>query len=166
MEESKTIEILKTALLLERRGKAFYTKVADQATDPDVQQIFEIMADEEEEHIRFLSEQFIHFTQHQRFKDVKLPMDAGDTASEILSANIKNKISAASYEAAAISSAIDMETRAINVYTERAKQAADPDEKKFYQWLADWEKGHHQILFELDSELKERVWFDNHFWPS
>lgn len=166
MEESKAIEILKTALLLERRGKAFYTKVADQATDPDVQQIFEIMADEEEEHIKTLSEQFVHYTQHHRFKEVKLPKGSGDTASEILSLKVKQKISAAGYEAAAISSAIDMETRAIRVYTERAKQAEDPEEKKFYQWLADWEKGHHQILFELNTELKERIWFDNHFWPS
>ena len=36
MNESKAIEILKTALLLEKRGKAFYTKVANQAADPDV----------------------------------------------------------------------------------------------------------------------------------
>ncbi|MFH2129248.1 MAG: ferritin family protein [bacterium] len=166
MEESKAIEILKTALLLERRGKAFYTKVAEQATDPDIKQVFEIMADEEEDHIQFLSEQFIHYTQHQRFKEVKLPKGTDDTASEILSKKTKGKISAAGYEAAAISSAIDMETRAIRVYTERAKQAADPDEKKFYQWLADWEKGHHEILLDLDNDLREKIWFDNHFWPS
>lgn len=166
MEESKAIEILKTALLLEQRGKAFYTKVANQATDPDVSQIFEIMAEEEDEHIRVLSEQFVHYKEHQQFKQVKQPKGKGDTASEILSNAMKAKISAAGFEAAAIASAIDMETRAISVYTERAKQATDPEEKTFYQWLADWEKGHHQILFELNDELKERIWFDNHFWPS
>lgn len=166
MNESKAIEILKTALLLEKRGKAFYTKVANQAADPDVKQIFEIMAEEEDEHIRILSEQFVHLKQHQQFKEVKLPKGSDDTASEILSGNIKDKISAASYEAAAISSAIDMENRAIEVYSERAKQAEDPEEKKLYQWLSNWEKGHHQILFELDNDLKERIWNDNHFWPS
>ena len=166
MEESKTIEILKTALLLENRGKAFYTKVANQATDPDVKQIFEIMADEEDEHIKFLSEQFSHFKEHQTFKDVKLPQGSDDTATEILSENIKKNISAAGFEAAAISSAIDMENRAIAIYSERAKQAKDLDEKNFYQWLADWERGHHQILFELDRDLKEKIWADNSFWPS
>ncbi len=166
MNESKAIEVLKTALLLEKRGNAFYTKVANQAADPDVKQIFEIMAEEEDEHIRILSEQFVHLKQHQQFKEVKLPKGSDDTASEILSGNIKDKISAASYEAAAISSAIDMENRAIEVYSERAKQAEDPEEKKLYQWLSNWEKGHHQILFELDNDLKERIWNDNHFWPS
>lgn len=166
MEESKAIEILKTALLLERRGKAFYSKVADQATDPDVKQVFEIMADEEDEHIKILSEQFAHFKQHQKFKEVKLPKGGDDTASEILSDKIKDSISAASFEAAAISSAIDMETRAIEIYSQRAKQATEAEEKSLYQWLAKWEQGHHQILFELDRELRERIWNDNHFWPS
>jgi len=166
MKENKAMEILKTAILLERRGKASYLKVADQATDPDVKQIFEIMRDEEDKHVKILSEQFTHFAQHQRFKDVKLPKGDGDTASEILSAKMKENISAASFEAAAISSAIDMETRAIEIYTERAKQATDQEEKKLYQWLASWEQGHHKILFELDRELRERIWNDNHFWPS
>jgi rubrerythrin len=166
MEESKAIEILKTALLLERRGKAFYSQVAAQAADPDVKQIFEIMADEEDEHIKFLSEQFTHYKEHQRFKEVKFPKGENDTASEILSDKMKESISAASFEAAAISSAIDMETRAIEIYSSRAKQATDPEEKDFYQWLATWEQGHHKILFELDRDLREKIWNDNHFWPS
>ena len=124
------------------------------------------MADEEDEHIRILSEQFTHYTQHKRFKEVKLSKGKGDTASEVLSGQIKDNISAASYEAAAISSAIDMENRAVEIYAERARQASDPEEKKLYQWLSTWEQGHHKILFELDRELRERIWNDNHFWPS
>ena len=62
MEESKTLEILKTAILLERRGKAFYSQVAEQTKDPDVKNIFEIMAKEEDDHIRFLTEQFENYT--------------------------------------------------------------------------------------------------------
>ena len=166
MEENKAIEILKTAVLLERRGQAFYERVAKQATDPDVKQIFEIMAEEEAEHIEVLSEQFIFYAKHDRFKVVKPAKESGDTASEILSAKIKKNISAASFEAAAISSAIDMETQAIKVYSERAKQTTDPEEKKFYQWLANWESGHHILLFELDRDLKEKIWNDSHFWPS
>jgi hypothetical protein len=34
----------------------------------------------------------------------------------------------------------------------------------FYQWLAEWERGHHQLLFQLDQELKEKIWTDNNFW--
>jgi rubrerythrin len=42
MDESKSMEILKTAILLERKGKAFYSSVADKADDPDVKQFFSI----------------------------------------------------------------------------------------------------------------------------
>lgn len=166
MDETKTMEILKTAILLERRGKAFYAKVANQSSDPDVKQVFEIMADEEEEHIRILSEQFTHYAKHQKLKDVELPKELGSIPADVLTAKVKDNISAASYEAAAISSAIDMEKRAIAVYSDRAKQTDDPQEKKLFQWLADWEQGHFDILFELDRDLKEKIWFDNHFWPS
>ena len=78
---------------------------------------------------------------------------------------LTDKISAAGFEAAAIASAIDMENRAIAAYTERAEHAEDEVERKFYQWLADWEKGHHKLLYKLDQDLKEKIWFDNNFWP-
>ena len=165
MEESKTLEILKTAILLERRGKAFYSQVAEQTKDPDVKNIFEIMAKEEDDHIRFLSEQFENYIKTKAFKTTAMPSEEDNTAEKILSENIKKNISAASFEASAIASAIDMENRAIAVYSERAESALDPEEKIFYKWLADWERGHHKLLYELDKELKEKIWNDNSFWP-
>jgi rubrerythrin len=78
---------------------------------------------------------------------------------------MKNKISAAGYEAAAISAAIDMEKKAIEVYSNQAEISTDPNEKKLYNWLADWEKGHLKILSDLDNELRDKIWYDNHFWP-
>jgi rubrerythrin len=78
---------------------------------------------------------------------------------------LKDKISAASFEASAISLAIEMENKAIAAYSERAENAEDEEEKKFYQWLADWEKSHHKLLFQIDQEIKDKIWYDNNFWP-
>jgi len=83
----------------------------------------------------------------------------------ILSPEIKNQISGAGYEAAAISASIDMENKAVEVYTEFANRSSDVSIKELFMWLADWEKGHVKILNELDNELKEKIWFDNNFWP-
>ena len=58
-----------------------------------------------------------------------------------------------------------METKSIEVYSERAQAATDPNEKELYLWLADWEKGHHKLLVNLNKELTEKVWYDNNFWP-
>jgi rubrerythrin len=86
-------------------------------------------------------------------------------SSLILSEEVKKNISSAGYEAAAIAAAIDMEKRAIEVYGNQARLTTDPAEKKLFNWLSDWEKGHLKILSDLDNELKEKIWFDNQFWP-
>lgn len=165
MNNSKTLEVLKTAILLEQKGKAFYNHVASQASDPDVRDFFERMAKEEEEHVRYLSEQFAHFIKTNEFKEVTLPADEETTADKILSESLKEKLSASSFEAAAISAAIDFENRAVAVYAERAEKALDPVEKMFYSWLTEWEKGHHELLAKIDKELRDKIWFDNNFWP-
>jgi rubrerythrin len=163
---NKTLDILKQAILLERRGKAFYSQVAKQTNNPDVQNIFEIMAKEEIMHDKFLSEQYKAYEKDGHFASIDLPKEEEDgIANLVLNDEIKKSIGAASYEAAAISAAIDMETKAIKVYAEQAEAATDPQEKELYQWLSDWEKTHHKILHELDEDLKHRIWNDNQFWP-
>lgn len=42
--------MLKDALLLERRGKAFYEKAATDARDPGVKELFSFLAEEEARH--------------------------------------------------------------------------------------------------------------------
>lgn len=166
MTSDKTIDILKQAILLEKRGKAFYLNAMENSKDPDVQRIFQIMADEEEEHVRFLAQQYRKYQSEGKFDpNVMAENDGTTVADEVLSKNIKDRISAASFEAAAIASAIDMENRAIEAYSERAKSAESADERNFYEWLAEWERGHHKILYQLDQELKEKIWHDNNFWP-
>jgi len=167
MSESKSVEILKMALLMEHRGKAFYNKVAEQTDNADVKKIFETMANEEQLHIEFLGSQFSYYQKHQKFDTnfVNAANIEESVVNQILSESIKQKISGSGFESAAISAAIDMENKAIEVYTERALNATDANEKELYQWLANWEKEHHKILAELNKELTEKVWYDNNFWP-
>jgi len=166
MEQSKALDILKTAILLERRGKAFYSNVAEKTESPAAKKIFTMMAEEEDEHIKFLSRQFANYVKNHQFakNDTEAPVDDTD-AVKILSEEMKKEISAASFEAAAICAAIDFENRAIQVYSDRATEATDPHEKEMYQMLADWEKGHHKLLHQLNEDLKQQIWNDNQFWP-
>lgn len=164
---SKSAEdILKTAILLERRGKAFYTTAARQTESEAARKIFTMMAEEEDEHIEFLSKQYVEYQKNGKFSmnDVEQPDDDTE-AVMILSEQVKKEISAAGFEAAAISAAMDFETRAIEVYQGRADEATDPNEKDMYQMLADWERTHHHLLHKLNEDLKEQVWHDNNFWP-
>jgi rubrerythrin len=161
-----SVEILKEAILLERKGKAFYSTVAKQSQSEATRKIFEMIAAEEDEHIQYLSKQFNHYSKNNEFMQSELGESPDNSAvMEILSEDIKKQVNAASYEAAAISAAMDFETRAIQVYSERAQAATDPHEKEMYEMLAEWEKGHHYWLHKINEDLKEQIWFDNNFWP-
>jgi rubrerythrin len=103
---------------------------------------------------------------NRKISEITVPEDQDETAAGyVLSESIKNRIESAGFEAAAISAAIDMESRAIRLYSESAEKADDINAKKLFHWLAEWEKGHHKLLFDLDNDLKERIWNDNRFWP-
>ncbi|MEI6884817.1 MAG: ferritin family protein [Bacteroidota bacterium] len=166
METNKAIDILKMAILMEKRGFAFYTKVAENTPDPEIKHIFLVMAEEETKHVKFLADQFMHYGAEHKFAYNNLPdLEHEAFTTLILTEELKQKISAAGFEAAAISAAIDFEKKAIEVYSNQAKVTADPNEKALYNWLADWEKGHLKILNDIDNELKEKIWNDNQFWP-
>ena len=167
MESNKVTDILKQAIIMENRGKSLYAKVAELTNSDEVRKIFDIMAKEEQLHIEFLSKQFTSYKKSGKFDKLALEEASGEDAiaNMILSEKIKKDISGAGFEAAAISAAIDMETKSIEVYSQRAREATDPNEKELYEWLADWEKGHHKMLIDLNKELTEKVWYDNNFWP-
>ncbi len=165
MEEDNVLKILKQAILLERRGKAFYKKFAEQAENSAVKEIFSMMADEEDKHIKTLAEQFKAYGQDKKFTPFTYDdNDASRVASNVLIQDIKDKISAAGFEAAAISAAIAMEERAIKLYSESAATAADPEAKALYEWLTRWEREHLNLLLDIDRDVREKIWFDNSFW--
>lgn len=165
MSEDRATEILKNAILLEKRGQAFYGKVAAQAASGPVKNFFALMADEETRHVQMLSEQFKSYRDTKKFKPERYTEPGFATASRILTEELKRQISAADFEAAAVAAAMSMEKNAIEIYNRRAGEAQDPDEKALYGWLAKWEGEHLAFLSRLDREITEQVWNDNNFWP-
>mgnify|MGYP000302500966 CR=1 FL=1 len=166
MDDDKTTDILKSAILMEKRGQAFYQKVAQQASAEAVKRFFETMAAEEENHIRILSEQFKAYQANKQFNVGQFDdQHEHGIDSQVLSKKIKSEISAADYEAAAVSAAMSMEESAIKLYSGRAAAATDPNEKALYNWLAKWETQHLNFLADIDRELKEEIWYDQNFWP-
>ena len=166
MSEDRTVEILKNAILLEKRGKAFYQKVAQQASGKAVKAFFETMADEEVKHVKILADQYKAYQENQQFNPGNYSEEHGrEMASKVITTQLKEEISAAGYEAAAISAAMSMEKNAISLYQNRADETNDPNEKALYKWLAEWEEQHLHFLSEIDNELREQIWNDNSFWP-
>ena len=166
MSEDKTTEILKNAILLKKKGNAFYSKVGEQASGTAVKSFFEMMAKEELKHIQVLSDQYRAYQQNEKFTSGDYQDTNPDSiASNVLSKELIQEISAADYEAAAITAAMSMEQNAIKLYSDRAAESKDPNEKALYEWLAKWETQHLNFLAEIDKELTEQIWYDNNFWP-
>lgn len=166
MTENNALDILKNAILLEKRGRAYYSQVADSTNNSAVKEFFQTMADEEKHHEKILAEQFRHYQQSGTFKALEYEDAAASAAdAKVLTGQLKEQIAAADFEAAAVAAAMALEKNAIELYGRRARDAADPEEKALYQWLRDWEKTHLDLLAQTERELTEGIWFDNSFWP-
>ncbi len=165
MKMSKAEETIKKAILLEHKGRAFYQSIAKTTHSAAVRDIFESMAMEEEEHIRVLSEQLKSLAQAGSFKFMELQKFDDEVSPKVLTAKIREEVSGAGYEAAAITAAMNFEKQAVEYYLGRAKATHDEEEARIFNWLSEWEKTHVDLLTEIDRELQEKVWYDQSFWP-
>jgi rubrerythrin len=168
MPSSATLEILKQAILLEKRSRAFYRHVAQQTSHRAVETFFSLMAAEEEQHIDMLSRQYKAFKNDRRLAPMDYPA-AGEPAAElshqVLTAELVDAVAAAGFEAAAIGAAMALEQKAVDLYAQRSDAAADAEEKALYHWLSRWEHTHLEFLATLDREMTQKIWHDQQFWP-
>lgn len=162
MNTSRTLHILKNAILIEQKGKSLYQTAMEKAKDETVKAFFKDLADDELEHMEILEKQFKAYAEDGKFMGSELKSSDGP---DILDDVLKEKINAAGFEATAITAAISFEEKAVRMYEQRSKEAADPEEKKMYHWLSVWEQTHLKKLTALDKALTEKIWEDNNFWP-
>jgi rubrerythrin len=165
MTGNKTLDIIKMAILLEHRGKALYESVTQETEVAAVKELFEMLATEEEKHIETLNKQFKLVSKGKDFDTDELDKVESTTAKTVLSREIVKGISAAGYEAAVISAALEFEKNAVKYYGDQEAAASSPEEKKLFNWLVKWETEHMTMLAKIDDDLKEQIWYDNSFWP-
>lgn len=165
MGQKEQIDILKGAILLEHRGRALYESVASGQAKEPVRQMFELFAREEERHIEILSRQYAKLAKGGSFALPEPETVNSEVVEKTLTDRVLKEITAAGYEAAVISAALDFEKKAVEYYSRRARVTTDEDERRLYQWLADWETTHMTLFAEMDNRLREEIWYDNQFWP-
>ncbi|MCK5738413.1 ferritin family protein [bacterium] len=165
MLETKPIEIIKGAILLERNGMSFYRSVAQQTKFPVVREVFETMAQEEQTHVSILTQQYQKIVKDGTLQEIPYTANPESISVSVLTQELANNIEQAGYEAAAISAAMGLEEKAVQYYSAHAAAAVNETEKKLYSWLANWEKTHLKFLLDIDNEIKEMFWNDSQFWP-
>ena len=166
MSVSSVLEILKNAYIMEQRGKTLYETAANHANDPEVKDFFLALADDEKVHMEILEHQFNAVHRSGGFEIQNYQTDEKESPGlDILDDTLIQKINAAGFEATAVTAAVSFEEKAVGVYAKRAKEAADPEERRVYDWLSSWENIHLKKLTALQEALTKKIWDDNSFWP-
>ncbi len=164
--EFKSVQdVLKRAILLEMNGKEFFNMAAKTATSAVARELFEHMEKEEEHHLHILQ---LTFKRHLDEGKVVLPSKEElqfGFKDPIIDKSFLMELRNSDFDSSAISIALTLEERAFKFYQKEEKLATDPDIKKLFTWLTDWEIDHHQKLMALEEDFREEVWNDSNFWP-
>jgi rubrerythrin len=158
-------DVLKRAILLEMNGKEFFAMAAKTSTSPVARQLFKHMVREEEHHLHILQ---LTFKRHLDEGKVILPSEeelAFGFQDPILDKSFLDELRNSNFDSSAISIALTLEERAFKFYQREEQAATDPEIKKLFSWLTDWEIDHHRKLLELEEDFREEVWNDSNFWP-
>jgi len=160
-------EVLKKAYQIEVDGYTFYSMAADRAEKPAVQELFDKLARDEVQHKAYLQsvmgsyedKGIEAFNLHRRDPDLKA------FTNTIYTDGFKEQARGADFEMGVLSIGMTLETRAIQYFTGAAKSASEDEVRDFYQFLADWEKGHLEALQKLYGGVREDHWADGGFSP-
>jgi rubrerythrin len=162
---SSAIDAVKTAIMTEMQGYELYKGAAERTKDPEARRMFQLLADEEENHSRMLHEQFKSLMQSKVF--VAPPTVEEGEGFETLVADPKwrKSLRFGNMELSAVSIGSNLEARAIAFYQKCAETTPDPEGRKVFEWLVLWEEDHLKWMRTLEDELKERYWADQGFSP-
>ncbi len=166
-EKEKIIEALKRAILAERNGHYFYLMAAQTTKDPKGKEVFTDLAKEELNHMEYLQQNYRSVLEQGTLNSEVTLTKIADLSgpSPIFSESFKSRIGESHYEMTALSIGIELELNAMNYYRSQAEQIADPEAKKFFSELSDWEQGHYRALLRQQEEVKEDYWAQSGFAP-
>ena len=160
------IQAVKDALMVEIKGQQLYSHAADTASDPEVKAMFQVLANDEENHVKMLQAQFKPIMEEGRITlEGFHPAELDHGSQSIIPDSFKKSIKGGEFEMAVIGIGCQLEVQAIAHYKSRAKNIDDPDLKQLFSWLSDWEEDHLSQLRELEKMYQDAYWADQGFSP-
>ncbi|NLG27887.1 MAG: ferritin family protein [Chloroflexi bacterium] len=159
MAKDSALKALSQALKLERDGRAFYLKAADEALDAKGVAMFNSLADDERQHAEMIERQLHALEGDGRYvvlPDLKAPRI--DLAARLFPperARIAAKVGADPNELDALHVALENEVKSYDLYREAAGESSDAAAKAMYEWLAAAELSHFNLLMSNYQSLAE-----------
>lgn len=161
------LDILRKAYQIEVDGHTFYSMTAARAEKPAVRELFEKLAQDEVEHQAYLKGVLRRWDEKgtEAFRLTLRTPDVTALTQQIFTDRFRSQAHGAEFETAVLSIGMQLESNAIRHFSQAATGATDGDVKKFYEFLADWEKQHLDALSNLYSAVRADYWAESGFAP-
>lgn len=163
----RILEILRKAFQIEVDGYTFYAMTAERAEKPAVKELFEKLAQDEVQHQAFLKNVAGNY-QTKGVEAFQLNLRTPEMlalSNKIFTGQFREQASGSQFELGVLSIGMTLEQNAVTYFSSAAQEAAEPEVKGFYQFLADWEKQHLEALRSLHTAVRQDFWADSGFSP-
>ncbi len=139
---------LELAMEMERKGRDFYRRVAEETDYPEARGMFYSLAIDEVEHLNWLQAQRDSLVSKGQWLPYQVPpVHAPKERQPIFSAEqVRENMGKYRSEIPALRLGLDMEERSRAFYQKAAQETDDERGKAMFSGLADWEKSHWEIL--------------------
>jgi len=165
-KKQEMIKAIKDAVMVEIKGQQLYHHAAGKTADPQAKAMFEMLAKDEDDHVRILMNQYKNLMEEGAVNlDDVHPAEVDHGSQSVINDDFKKSIKRGEFEMAVISIGCDLENKAIAYYTEQAAKTDDADLKQLFTWLVEWEDGHLEQLMELEKIYQDAYWADQGFSP-
>ena len=168
-EIEKAIGALTMALRVEQNGYQFYRRAAEETDIPEAQAFFRGLADDEVAHESIIRTRLQALERDGEWKPVdasEWPVHAEPPDGAIFSAErVEEGVSDYTSELSALRMAYLIEKNAVAFYSKAAKETEDATARAMYEDLAEWERGHQDVLEKEYRFLADRFKLDVGFAP-
>ena len=172
MENS--LSVIKFALSMEKEGEGFFAEAAQQVKNEQAKQMFLELAQWEKTHQEFLQKHYdsllesgkwAHNLDVSLYDQESLKWNTFYRRSSGQGVEPAGTISVDTSDLTALRLALFIEIDLHTFYQNAAKHTSDPEGKKIFEMLAEWELNHRKIIESHYEETKSILWSDMGFAP-
>lgn len=156
-----TLNALKTAIKIEENGLDKFLQYARETKDMTGKNMFIRLAMDEHEHRKILEKQLNSLMEGKKWEPVDVPNSEIENMLPLIrekTQKIKGSYGVAEIDA--LNTALDLEKKASEFFRQQADIVDEPEAKKLFIRLAEWEDAHFDIIqAELDAINHTGFWF-------
>lgn len=168
------LEILKEALVIEREGEEFYRAAAENCKNPVAKHTFLSLAEQERKHAAYFHAHYEALAAGRQWPALEdLDVESYEVPDEAKAIYDQARCEAESCDVVMCAeleqlyaTAMDKERRSLELYRHQAEQAQDEQQKAFFAFLIEQERGHLEVLSNTHKYLDDPAqwFFDQEQW--